>query len=165
MGKYFTTTSIPIVLPGFLKGDTTTSDTNGVEIFSRAIENTEGYINSVLAKRYDMSDLTTTSIPPLLRMLTENLAIYEVLKKTGYRANERNEFLDDFKNAKDLLMQIAEGDIDLAYTDGSVVPVSSSEISKMKSTTEDYHAITNLDNEVNWKVDDDQLDEIENERE
>lgn len=165
MGKYFSTSSISIVLPGFLKGDTTTSDTNGVAIFARAIENTEGYIDSVISRRYEVADFTTTSIPPLLRMITENLSIYEVLKKTGYRANDRNAFLDDFKNAQDLLEKIAEGEINLAYTDGSLFPISSSEVSRLKSTTEDYHAITNLDDEQDWEVDKDQLDAIETERE
>lgn len=164
MGKYFTTSSISIVLPGFLKSDTTTSDSVGTAIFERAIENTEGYVNSVISRRYDVTAFTTTSIPPLLRKITEDLSIYEVLKKTGYRANERNEFLDDFKDSKNILEQIAKGEVELTYTDGSTVAINSNEVSKLKSSTEDYNATTNLDDETNWEVDGDQLEDIEDER-
>jgi phage gp36-like protein len=161
MGKYLSTTSISIVLPGFLKGDTTTSDTNGVAIFSQQIDNAEAKINAAIANRYDISDFTV--VPPLLRLLTEELAIYQVLMRTGYRADDRNEYADDYKAAKDTLKALADGDIKL--TDSSGEEIAQVISTKMLSDKKDYAPIFDLDKEECWAVDSKQLDDIAGGRE
>lgn len=146
MGAYFSTTSISIVLPGFLKSNTTTSDAEGTSIFSRQIENAEGKVNSAIANRYDISAFT--AIPPLLRKLTEDIAIYSVVMKTGYRANNRNQYMDDFKMANETLKSLMSGEMNLCYTDGSAVPTKSS--SRILSNTKNYPHIFNLDEPEDW---------------
>jgi len=161
MGKYFSTTAISIVLPGFLKGNTTTSDTLGTELFARQIENAEGKIDSMISARYEITAFT--AIPPLLRKLTENISVYNVMMKTGYRANDRNEYMDDFKDANETLDRIIKGHANLTYTDGSVVPTLRKQ--RIISDKKNYPPIFNLDDETNWDISDSQLSDIEAERE
>ena len=59
MGVYVTTTSIFVMLPGFLKPGigTVTSDTTGVDIFSRQIDNAEAKVNAVVSIKYKLEVL------------------------------------------------------------------------------------------------------------
>jgi len=149
MGNYVSTTSFSLMLPGFLKGNTTTADTEGTNFMARQVELAEGKVNAVIASRYDITAFS--SIPPLLVKLTEDLAIYSILKKSGYRANDRNEYTDDFKYANEIMKSLINGDMSLTYSNGiSVPPISSSLI---LSDTKDYKQIFNLDDETNWEVD------------
>ena len=164
MGVYVTTTSIFVILPGFLKPgiNTVTSDTTGVDIFSRQIINAEAKVNAVIASKYNITLFSSTAIPPLLRKLTEDIAVYNVISKTGYRADDRNEYMDDYKTANDTLGQIIDGKIGLTYTDGSSVAVLSSK--RFLSDKTGYTPIFGLDNQKNWKRDEDEIDDQSNAR-
>jgi len=155
MGLYLSTTAISLILPGYLKGNTSTSDTAGVNIFSRQIANAESKVNSVIGARYDITAFTSGSIPPLLTKLTEDIAVYNVILLSGYRADDRNEYLDDYKNANETLNQIIAGEINLTFTDGSLVSVKSTK--RFLSSTKDYTPITGLDSETSWKRDSDEI--------
>jgi hypothetical protein len=78
-----------------------------------------------------------------------------VIKATGYRADDRNEYLDDFKSAIDMLNDLKEGKVKLTYTDGSVVPVISS--SRFLSDKDGYTPIFGLDDQQDWKRDDNEI--------
>jgi phage gp36-like protein len=160
MGKYLSTTSISLALPGFLKGDTTTSDTTGVAIFAQQIDNAEAKINAALARRYDIANFTM--VPPVLRLLTEELTIYQVLMRTGYRADDRNEYANDYKAAKDMLKMLADGEMQLTDTNGTVIPQITS--TKILSDKTNYGPIFGLDDEKSWAVDNQQLTDIAAER-
>jgi len=155
MGLYLSTTAISLILPGYLKGNTSTSDTAGVNIFSRQIANAESKVNSVIGARYDITAFTSGSIPPLLTKLTEDIAVYNVILLSGYRADDRNEYLDDYKNANETLNQIIAGEINLTFTDGSLVSVKSTK--RFLSSTKDYTPIAGLDSETSWKRDSDEI--------
>jgi len=162
MGKYATTTSISQLLPGFLKGNTTTSDTEGTNIFSKHIERAEAKIDSVIASKYDITGFTSGSIPPLLTKLTEDIAVYNVIRATSYRVDDKNEYLDDYAKANESLEKIIKGEINLTYTDGSVVtPISSNRFLSDKSN---YTPIFGLDDPQDWKRDDDEIDDQEDAR-
>ena len=165
MGVYVTTTSIFVMLPGFLKPGigTVTSDTTGVDIFSRQIDNAEAKVNAVVSIKYNITTFSSTAIPPLLRKLTEDISIYNVISKTGYRANDRNEYMDDYKAANDTLQQLIEGKIGLTYTDGSSVAILSSK--RFLSDKTGFSPIFGLDNQKNWKRDEDEIDDQSNARE
>jgi len=157
MGLYATTTSISLLLPGFLKGNTTTSDTAGVNIFSHHIDRAESKVNSVITSRYDITGFTSGSIPPLLIKLTEDIAVYNVIRATGYRADDKNEYLDDYTKANDTLDKLIKGEINLTYTNGSSVAVVST--NRFLSNTKDYTPITGLDDQEDWKRDSDEVDD------
>lgn len=156
MGLYATTTSISNLVPQFLKGNTTTSDVPGTAAFSAHIDRAEGLINSKLVSRYA---LPFTTVPPLVRMLAEDIASFYALR--GVIAQDGqvdNEQIKRFEPAIELLDSIAAGDTKLALTDGSLL--STRTTARMMSTTEDYAPTFNLDDPEDWELDDDRLDDI-----
>lgn len=164
MGVYMTSTAIKVILPGFLKAgaDTATSDTTGLAIFARQVDNAESKVNSVIASRYDITTFSSTAIPPLLRKLTEDIAVFLTIRNTGYRADKRNEYLDDYKTAIDTLERFIKGEVNLTYTDGSSVAVLSS--SRFLSSSKDYTPIFGMDDPRLWKRDEDEKDDQSNAR-
>lgn len=156
MGLYATTTSIPQIYPGFLSGSTVTSDTAGVDSFSKAIDRAESIVNAYVVARYD---LPMSVVPPLLRTLAEDMACYYVTRAAYTQDGQnRNQYLNDWKLAKETLEEIKDGKVKLTLTDGSLVPGISS--SRMLSTTRDFSPVFNLDDPQNWKPDSGKLDEI-----
>lgn len=167
MGRYVTTTSIPVLMPGFLVGNTPTSDTAGVDLFSSAADFAEGWVNSVLVNRWDPSAWTTTGnpgIPPSVRMIAANIAIYESLRRSGVQdAQIQNRHLLSYENAVQALNDLKEKRIGLAYTDGSLVPTRSAQA--YLSSTEGYTPIFGLDDPEDWKRDTDEIDDQSDARE
>jgi hypothetical protein len=60
MGKYVTTTSISIIFPLFLIGNTTTADTAGTAIFANEIDNAEALVDAAVAE----FDRCFSKLPP-----------------------------------------------------------------------------------------------------
>lgn len=167
MGSYATTTSISELLPQFLAGNTTTSDTAGVAIFSRHIDRAEGVVNSYCGARYDMSGLrvgtTTTNVPPMVRTLTEDLASYYAMRGSYVQdGNQEQKYLDKFESAMATLKDIRDGDLKLALTSGALLAVRSG---RFISSTQDYSPVFDLDDPESWAVDKDKLDDMQEARE
>ena len=78
--------------------------------------------------------------------------------RTGYRANDRNEYADDYKSAKDMLAMLAKGEIKLTDTAGSELPQIVS--AKMHGNKSDYAPVFDMDDEQSWGVDSAELDDI-----
>lgn len=162
MGVYVTSTAYYLMLPGFLKDNTSAStDSFGTAMFNRQVLNAESLINASISPYYSIGDFS--AIPPLLRKLTEDISIYNIIKATGYRADDRNEYLDDFKSAIDLLDAINKGMTKLTYTDGSVVPVIVS--TRFLSDKEGYTPIMGLDDQTAWERDPDEIEAQDKARE
>lgn len=155
MGRYVTSTSYSTIFPNFLKSNTTTSDAVGLAVMNQQTENAEGVIDATISNRYDISGFT--SIPPLLRKLTEDIMIGNVVMKTGYAGQDRNVYMDDYNAARIMLQQLVDGQLNLTYTDGSIIAEKSSSI--MLSNSENYTAIFGLDTQTSWKRDDDEIDD------
>ena len=154
MGVYVTSTAYYLMLPGFLKDNTSAStDTYGTSMINRQVLNAEGLVNATISPYYSIGDFT--AIPPLLRKLTEDIAIYNVIKATGYRSDDRNEYLDDFKSAIDILDSISKGTTKLTYTDGSVVPVIAS--NRFLSSSKGYTPIFGIDDQYEWQRDKEEI--------
>lgn len=166
MGRYATTTSISLLLPNWLSGNTTTSDTYGTAIWDQASVDAEGEVNSSLVARYDPSSWTTTgtpAIPPLVIKLTQDLAcLYAVRAAITQDAQVKNMDLDKWERAHQTLAEIQSGDKKLAYTDGSLVPSRSGQ--RISSSTQNYAHIFGVDDEKRWGVDSQQIDDLESER-
>lgn len=129
---------------------------------SKAITRAEGTVNAALAIRYS---LPFSVVPPEVRRLSEDIACYYIIRASHFQTSggTKNPYLDDFKSAFDDLRSIAKGEMGLANTDGSLVPVNTSGM--FKSSTETYSQIFNLDSPRAWEVDSDQLDDIADDRE
>ena len=160
MGLYATTTSLPQLLPFFYKGNTSTSDTAGVALFSTQIDRAEGEVNSFLTARYS---LPFSTVPPLVRSLTEDISCYYTVRAAYVHDGElQNKFKDDFKDAFVTLKSIRDGETKLALTDGSILPSRADD--RYRCSTEDYAPTFNHDDAKKWKTDQDRLDDIRTER-
>lgn len=159
MGAYATTTSFTVLLPNFLKGNSA-SDTAGVAMLSAHISRAENKVNAYLSTRYA---LPFTSVPPLIRDLSEDIACYYAIRGSYTQDGQRdNKYLDDFKEAISTLEEIRDGKTHLVLTDGTAVnPMASN---RYLSSTKDYAPTFNLDTTTAWKTDSDRLSDIEDER-
>lgn len=166
MGRYATSTSISVLMPFFLSGNTTTSDANGADIWSAASDRAEGYVNAAIVSRYDPSTWTTTgspAVPPLVRKVTEDLAcLYTLRSAITQDANVKNSNMPEWEKAEQVLFDIRDGKVKLAYTDGSLVPTRSG--ARFLSSTGGFNHIFGTDSERAWGSGDVEQDAIDSER-
>lgn len=167
MGRYVTTTSIPVLMPSFLAGNTTASDTAGVDIFSNATDYAEGELNATIVTRYDPSAWTTTGspgIPPMVRGMAADMACFYSIRNAGVQdAQVKNLSLDTYARVFDRLDLLREGKLAISYTDGSLVPTRSA--GRMLSSSEGYTPIFGLDTETAWERDSDEVSDQSSDRE
>ena len=160
MGLYATTTSLETIMVG------TSFDTATTALMGKMITHAENECNKYLSKRYDVGAFTSTSIPPLLTSLTETMA-------EGYYflRNSRGGGKDSVAYGKELLAQakenlklIADRKLDLLDVNGDPVDEFANASFRLISSTSDYTPTFNEDDELNWKQDEDKLDDIDSER-
>lgn len=164
MGLYATTTSIQTLMIN-VNFDLLTTD-----LCSKLITHAENEVNKYLSRRYDLSSntfQTTTGIPPLVTSLTERLTegyMWKSLSRGGTNKESlaRGESLE--KAVLDNLKLIADYKGDLFATSGSIISDMSNTAYRVLSNTEGYTDTFAEDNELNWAVDPDKLDDISNER-
>lgn len=160
MGTYATTTAISELLPFLMAGNTTTSDTVMTAIFTRHIDRAEGEVNSFIVARYS---LPFTTVPPLIRKLTEDIASYYTLRGSYVKDGQlRQEYLDDFLEAKETLQKIHDGTLKLALTNGSLVDALTS--TRFLSSSDNYAPTFEMDEPTDWEVDTTRLDDVEADR-
>lgn len=152
MGDYATTTSISNLLPNYLKGNTTSSDTAGVAVFDAHVTRAEALVNSQLGTRYS---LPFTTVPPICRTLTEDIACYYAMRGAfNQDGRTKNPYLDEYKTAMDMLAALGKGEAALVLTDGSQVPAMSAD--RFKSSTKDFVPVFGLDSASSWRRDPDE---------
>lgn len=159
MGLYVTTTSISVILPGYLKGNTTTSDVEGTAVFSEKIDDAEALINSHVSRLYS---LPFSPVPPVLRMLTKKIACYFTFQDTAYRSKNENPYFAEYKTALKMIESIGEGKIALADTSGTIVPRQSA--TRILSNTKNYTPIFGLDDAEKWDRDAGEVEDQSNAR-
>jgi len=156
MGTYATTTSISILLPYVLKGNTTTTDTIGAANFSHHIDRAEGLVNGYITARYS---LPFSVVPPIIRTISEDIACYYFIRSTYPQDGERkNEYADSFKLAIGQLEAIRDGKTPLSATNGSLIPQITS--GKFISSTQNYAPTFNEDSPDDWDIDPDKDSDI-----
>jgi len=155
MGLYATTTSFTNLIPNLLAGNST-ADSAGVDALNAHITRAESVVNSYNSSRYS---LPFTTVPPLVRTLSEDLASYFHIRGVSVQDGQRdNPWYTSYKLALEMLKDIKDGGMGLSLTDGSVLSPNSS--SKFLSSTDGYAQTFNLDAPENWDVDSDRKDEI-----
>lgn len=145
----------------------TVFDTATTNLASVCITDAENELRKHLCKRYDFTAApfnTTTSIPPMLTTLTETLAIgymYENMSrgsKEGYARADR--YIDRvMENVQALL----DGDAQLTDSSGNLVEEIDGDWG-IRENTSSYSPTFNEDDPMDWKVDQDKLDDIEDDR-
>lgn len=160
MGTYATTTTLEIVMVGV-----DFSATGMATLGAKAIAQAEAECNKYLSKRYDLSTATfqtSTSIPPIVTMLAEQLAegyMWRWMSRGGKESLSRGEKL--IKGAQDNLLLIADYKSDLVNTAGSVVPDMENASYKVQCNTSDFQSTFDEDSELAWRVDPDKMDGID----
>lgn len=157
MGIYATTTSLSVLLPGFLRDNTTTTDAEGVKHFDKHIDRAEGVVNGYCGQRYSLPFVT---VPPLVRAITEDIAVYFTIRGTlNQDGKVRNVYLDDYKLAMNTLQKIADGELALFDTSGTAVDALSSH--RFLSSTQNYDPIFGNDDAKSWQRDADEIADTE----
>ncbi len=160
MGTYATTTSLAVIMVG------TTFDTATTSLADKLITHAENEVNKYLSKRYDLSIFnTSTVIPPLVTSITETLSegyMYQRMSRGGKEEMSRSSAL--IKQAISNLELISLYKMDLVNTAGSVIVDMSQTAYRVLSSTSDYTNTFNEDNELEWEVDRQKLEDIDSER-
>lgn len=157
MGTYATTTSIALLLPNFLRDNTTTTDAEGKNIFSKHIDRAESVVNAKVAQRYV---LPFSVVPPLIRTVTEDIATYFSIRGTlNQDGKVKNVYLEDYEKAMSMLDEVVSGAITLVDTQGAALDTLGA--NRFRSSTIDRSTIFGLDDAQNWQRDKDEIEETE----
>lgn len=146
----------------------TTFDTLTTALASKLITHAENEINKWLSKRYDVTVFmaTSTAVPPLVTSLAETLSegyIYQRMSRGGKESDQRGKIL--INQAIENLKLISDYKLDLTDSTGGVVADMSQTAYRVLSTTSDYENTFNEDDQLNWAVDRNKLDDISDTRE
>lgn len=168
MGRYATTTSLSLLLPGYADGETTTVDEVAKNRFSKHIDRAESIVDAAIGRRYSLPFVsegatTTTNVPPVLRTITEDIASYYAMRASFSQDGKvKNPYLADYESAVEMLNAIMGGTMPMVYTNGSEVPANS--VNRFLSTTKDFRPVFGLDEATEWRRDPDEVRQTEAER-
>lgn len=140
-------------------------DSATTSLCTKLITHAENEINKYISKRYDVSAFTSATTPPLVTSLCETLTegyMYHRISRGGKEALVRSKSLID--QATENLKMISDYKMDLLDLSGDVIADMSSGAYQILSTTSNYSNTFNEDDELNWSVDTDKLDDIDSER-
>jgi phage gp36-like protein len=165
MGAYVTSTNILDIVPMLPQTTTASGYSNTSMVVDRHITRAESYVNGKLSQRYDVP-FTSTAIPPLVKTITEDIATFYVFRSLFTQDNQNyNEYLESYKTADELLKEIQSGDIDVILSTGETAPEKSgSDNEDISSNVTGKSAFFNVDNSLDWKFDDELLDDIRDKR-
>ncbi len=160
MGVYTTTTAMEILMIG------TEFDTLTTALCTKMITHAENEVNKFLSKRYDLATFAS-DVPPIVESLAETLAegyMYMRSSRGGKESLSRGQAM--VKMALDNLKLIADYKLDVIGDDGLPIPDSVNNTAfRVLSSTTDYSPTFNEDNELNWGVDNQKLNDIADDRE
>ena len=163
--SYSTNTTILSYFPQLPQTTTSAGYTQTVAIINSHITRADTLIKGKIASRYDIAGFTA-SVPPLLRTISEDIASYFSFRSWFSQDNQNvNEWTDKFKEAESMLDMIRKGDMDLFNTAGALIAErASSNISLVDSNNLDYQPYFDEDGPLEWKVDSEKLDDINEKR-
>lgn len=142
---------------------TTTLGTYKVSLSQRWADS---IIDLKLSKRYSVP-FGTASIPPAVESMSTTLSAWDSLRSlfSGEIPSNMQQIKDEYDRVMVLLDDIQKGVLDIPTgTDGSLVGEAGAS-TKYWSSTMDYTPTFDVDDELQWNVDTDRLDDIEGRRE
>ena len=162
---YSTNTTITLLLPGLPQTTTATGHSATIAVIDQHIARADNIINGKIAMRYNVSSLAS-NVPPLLKTISEDITSYYSYRSFFSSDNQNfNDWTDKFKEAMALLDEIREGDMSLVDSSGNIIDeISTSQVDKIESTTQNYQSFFDEDDVTEWAVDSDKLDSIEDNR-
>ena len=121
MGAYVTLATMLTVMPGLPQTTTAVGYIDTASRVNTHINRAESKVNGKLAIRY-VTPFTTTSVPPNVRTITEDIATYYIYRSFFSSDSQNyNDYLDSYKEAIDDLIDIRDGKSDLADTQGALI--------------------------------------------
>lgn len=162
--SYATATTILTILPGLPQTSTSAGYSSTVSIITSHIGRADSIIDGMLAKRYSVP---FSSAPPLVKTISEDIGSAFAYRSffTQDNYNKSEYFAELITEAKDLLREIAKGDIDLVDSSGNVISErEDSNVSVCESTTQNFTPTFLEDTSTSWEVSQDKLDLIGDER-
>lgn len=162
MATYCDTTAMQIILTN-VDFDTSTS-----LLVDKCMTNAEQEINKYIGKRFDLSSsyfTTSTSVPPLLRSMCEDLAEAYFYEK-GIRASKEGlaKSRQIIKRVTDNLVMIKDREADLFDTAGSLILDKADSNYVLSCNTTNYTGTFDLDTSTSWGTDTDRLEDIADSR-
>lgn len=152
---YANSTTVLQLVPGINVGQSSTADA-----LNAHIRRADDIINGMLGRRYAVP-FTTTTVPPMVRTIAEDLAsgmlFRSLYTRDSQNKNEWTEVLID--QAFKMLEKIAEYEVDLRDTAGSLIGETDSG-SRVDSSTENFAPIFDLDSITSQEVSAARLDTI-----
>jgi phage gp36-like protein len=152
-----TATSILPLLPTLPQTTTGGNYSITVSRISLHITRAEAYINGKISSRYDVSGYTSSTAPPMLRQIAEDITSFYYLRSVFTGDNQNiSEWVENYGEALKLLDEIRDGKVDLVNTAGSLIGASTT-TSPIESSTKDLEPTFNEGDELDWNVDTDKL--------
>ena len=155
---YATATNTILNLPVFPQTATTANFTNTVAVVNSHITRAETIINGKISSRYFVSTFqTSTTLPPLLTTLTEDIAGYYTIRSFFSADNQNvNEWGEKFQEAMELLEDIRDGKMDLVGPDLNIISGTSTTMT-VESSTQDFSPTFSEDDILQSEVDQDKF--------
>lgn len=153
---YADTATVLLIVPGI----TTAGDAAAASALNEHVRRADGLINGKLARRYDVP-FTSTSVPPLVRRIAEDISAADLFKSMFSRdsQNKNDNLEENKKDALILLDEIRDSKIDLVNTAGSLLTEKSTD-TLVDASTENYHPIFDVGSATSWSIDSDRIDDI-----
>ena len=152
---YALSTTVLQLVPGIVSTDSATMDA-----LNAHIRRADDVINGKLARRYSIP-FTTTTVPPLVRTIAEDLTSGFLFRSLFTRDSQnKNTWTEDLmKKAYEVLDQIAAYEVDLVDTAGSLL-AERDVANRIDSSSENYYSIFDVDTDTSWDIDPDRLQDI-----
>jgi hypothetical protein len=132
---------------------------------SDCITDAENEIRKRLSKAYDVSGWSTyAATPPAVQTICKWLALGYLYEATARGSKEGYARADRYlKKAYSNIDDLLKGNAELVDSSGDVIEISDDAMPILSNTT-DYAQTFNVDNQLNWEVDPDKLDDIDDGR-
>jgi len=123
---------------------------------TQAVAKADAVINAKLPAEIITAITALGSTPAVIKHIAEDIGAYYVIRAL-YSAGDpnRNEWYELYKNALDLLADMAEGKAN--------IPGITADDQQILSNTEDYKSTFDTRDETKWRVDPDRVDDLDDE--
>lgn len=155
---------------GALPGIGSRTNIVSADLHNNFLLTAESIIDSRLAKLYTLPITTECSCGdtcniPILQTIATDLSLYRLLAQRIFTQEKKNESMwpDKFKQAMELLNDIAEGSMELVTEAGEIIN-ERTDLAGVESSSEDYSP-TMTEDDTRFQVDDpDKIEDIRTER-
>lgn len=123
------------------------------ELLAKAIIKADAEIRSAFSSDLLVALDALGTVPAIIKSLSEDIASYYVMRGLySGKMPSTNEWIDRYKEAKETLKKIAEGNLQI---EGITLKVGT-----VQSSTKDYKRTFDERDETNWKTDPDKLEDL-----